>query len=121
MKMAAPDLDLLAPPARPKAACLRPPTEAERALLAQLRDAAAACASGGRFHDAAAREWRSMPINLRMVVVLLAGLGLDVADLETLAARSWREIPPTEQALLRGELRLAKKHFARLAALVARV
>lgn len=93
----------------------------ERQRLAELRDEYVRMASNGRFHDAASREWRAIPLLWRQVLVMLAGAGSDTDSLESLAARDWREMPVPERDALRLMVRSAKKHLGQLSALAARV
>ncbi|NMM75535.1 hypothetical protein B2J88_11855 [Rhodococcus sp. SRB_17] len=116
----APDLDLLARPA-PVRLATRPANDAERARLMGLRDEYVQLSSRGRYVDAAAREWRQLPISWRMSMLMMGGVGQDVDSLGTLALRDWHEMPPHEQAEVRGVVRGAKKHLLRLTALAARV
>lgn len=114
----APELDLLA---RPAAVVTRAPDAAERARIAGLRDVFVQLSSHGRYVDAAAREWRQLPISWRMAMLMMGGVGQDVDSLGTLAKRDWHEMPPHEQDEVRGVVRGAKKHLLRLTALAARV
>ncbi|GKS93206.1 hypothetical protein [Acidovorax sp. SUPP2825] len=117
----APDFDLLAKPPQVELppAVVAPPQVLQR--LVELRDEYVRGSSRGKFRDAASLEWRGLPIRWRMVLVMVAGIGLEVDELSTLASRDWQEMPPPEQDALRTEIRLAKKHFTRITALAARV
>ena len=67
------------------------------AKLRVLRDEFAA-----RTHDRAPVLWGRLPLELRTILLLLAGI--DAAahyELSALAARDWREFSPPEQALIR--------------------
>lgn len=119
--MLAPDLDLFAQPPQPEPVRRGPPSDDVRTRLLRLRDELVASSSNGRYNDAASREWRELPSNWRMALLLIAGIGDGVEDLGTLASRSWQEMPPPEQEKLRGVVRDAKKHLVRLVALAARV
>ena len=89
--------------------------------LAALRDEFVRIASDGRFVDSASREWRGIPMNLRMALVLMAGLGGKAESPAILAEREWREMPPPEREALRAMVRSAKRHLGGLTALAARV
>ena len=89
--------------------------------LAALRDEFVRIASDGRFVDSASREWRGIPMNWRMALVLMAGLGDEAESPASLASREWREMPPPEREALRAMVRSAKRHLGGLTALAARV
>ena len=89
--------------------------------LAALRDEFVRIATDGRFVDSASREWRGIPMNWRMALVLMAGLGDEAESPAILASREWREMPPPEREALRAMVRSAKRHLGRLTALAARV
>lgn len=89
--------------------------------LAALRDEFVRIATDGRFVDSASREWRGIPMNWRMALVLMAGLGDEAESPAILASREWREMPPPEREALRGMVRSAKRHLGGLTALAARV
>lgn len=89
--------------------------------LAALRDEFVRIATDGRFVDSASREWRGIPMNWRMAMVLMAGLGGKAESPAILAEREWREMPPPEREALRAMVRSAKRHLGGLTALAARV
>ena len=89
--------------------------------LAALRDEFVRIATDGQFVDSASREWRGIPMNLRMALVLMAGLGGKAESPAILASREWREMPPPEREALRAMVRSAKRHLGGLTALAARV
>ena len=89
--------------------------------LAALRDEFVRIATDGRFVDSASREWRGIPMNWRMALVLMAGLGGEAESPASLASREWREMPPPEREALRAMVRSAKRHLGGLTALAARV
>ena len=89
--------------------------------LAALRDEFVRIATDGQFVDSASREWRGIPMNWRMALVLMAGLGDEAESPASLASREWREMPPPEREALRGMVRSAKRHLGGLTALAARV
>lgn len=91
------------------------------ARLMELRDEFVQIATHGRFASAAAKEWRELPRTWRMTLLLVAGVGVDTHDLDTLAARAWQELPEPEQQEVRWVVRDAKRHLATLTALAARV
>lgn len=89
--------------------------------LMQLRDELTRKASFGRFADAAACEWRSLPRSWREDLLVLAGVGENMDALQQLAGRDWHEIPPPERMRISGVVRSAKRHITGLVALAARV
>ena len=89
--------------------------------LAALRDEFVRIATDGRFVDSASREWRGIPMNWRMALVLMAGLGDEAESPASLASREWREMPPPEREALQAMVRSAKRHLGGLTALAARV
>lgn len=93
----------------------------ELARLMTLRDEFVALATRGRFNDSASREWRRLPMNWRMALLLIAGIGQDHDNLADLAERDWLEMPPPERDELRSIVRSAKKHLGALYALAAKV
>lgn len=73
--------------------------------------------SAGRgYIDAENQEWMALPVRWRMALLLLCGVE---GDLPTLASRDIQSMPPPERGAIKSELRLAKRHFARLVALVS--
>lgn len=103
----------------------RQPAQGETlARLMELRDEFVVLASHGRFHDAASREWSTLPVELRMVLVLLAGVSgvrMDAHPLQALAVRDWHEMPPAERDAIRAAVRWGAPPLARLRALAARM
>lgn len=89
--------------------------------LMELRDEHVRIASKGRFVSAAAKEWRELHSTWRMVLLMVAGVGVDTDDLGTLATRAWQEMPEPEQQAVRWAVRDAKRNVAALVALAARV
>ncbi|WP_454536919.1 hypothetical protein [Diaphorobacter nitroreducens] len=71
--------------------------------------------------DSASREWRELPHNWRMALLMLAGVGLEVDDMSTLASRNWQEFPEPERIALKSTIRLGKHHLRRVTALAAKV
>jgi len=94
-----------------------------RKHLMKLRDEFVALATRGRFNDAASREWAALPLELRLVLLMLAGVGeVQVSPaLQALAVRAWNEVPPTEREAVRAVVRRGVPPLARLRALAARV
>lgn len=123
LRLVAPELDLLKPAQPTHRAQLQTRTlpEEHRAQLMKLRDEFVRRASRGRYADAAGCEWRELPSNWRMALLMLAGVGVDVADLDTLANREWLEMPQPERDALREVVRGARRHLGGLTALAARV
>ena len=120
LRLVAPDMDLLQAPEPPAAKPVPPPADVLKQLM-KLRDEMTHSASNGRFHDAAAREWRRLPVMWRVALLMIAGIGADVDNLYTLADRNWQEMPPPEREELRIVVRDAKRHLGQLTALAARV
>jgi len=120
LSLVAPEMDLLQT-AEPPAAKPVPPPADVLAKLTKLRDEMTHSASNGRFYDAAAREWRGLPVMWRVALLMIAGIGADVEHLYTLADRNWQELPPPEREELRTVVRDAKRHLGQLTALAARV
>ncbi|KQR50133.1 hypothetical protein [Acidovorax sp. Leaf160] len=89
--------------------------------LMRVRDEYAEIATRGRFKDAASREWGAIPLNWRMNLLLVAGIGVDADDLEALARRRWDLFSPHERNQLRMEIRTGKRALAHVVALAARV
>lgn len=89
--------------------------------LVALRDEFVQLASNGRFESAAAKEWRTLPRTWRMTLLLVAGLGVDTDDLDTLAVRDWQEMPEPEQREVRYVVREARRVLGQLTALAAQV
>ena len=89
--------------------------------LSVLSDEFTTQATGGRFNDSASREWKSIPLNWRSNLLLRAGVGTSLGELDVLASRNWAEMPPPEREAVRSALREAKQHFKGLVALTARV
>lgn len=89
--------------------------------LMELRDEFVRLASQGRYCGAASKEWRELPANWRMALLMLAGIGMDADDLETLASRDWREFPEPERRELQAVIRTGKRSLARVTALAAKV
>jgi hypothetical protein len=73
-----------------------------RARLSQLRDEIVSKVTGGRHTCARSREWAALPLELRMAVLLLAGVDGEVS---TLARRAWLEMPGPEREAVRGTMR----------------
>ena len=107
-------------PEPPAAKPVPPPADVLKQLM-KLRDEMTHSASNGRFHDAAAREWRRLPVMWRVALLMIVGIGADVDNLYTLADRNWQEMPPPEREELRSVVRDAKRHLGQLTALAARV
>ncbi|ATH13808.1 hypothetical protein CHL79_15940 [Delftia acidovorans] len=103
------------PPVAPEFAGLSP--EECRARLRMLKDDAVRRASNGRWSDAEAREWTSLHISTRMTAVLLAGIE---GEMEELAHREWRELPPPERTAIKAQLRYLADELAGLRSLTLR-
>lgn len=90
---------------------------AHLARLASLRDHFVHKATAGVWSDAETREWARVGDEQRVMLMLLAGID---GDLQALAKRAWREFTPPERQAIKGEIRVAKRVFAGLAALTSR-
>ena len=98
-------------------------TSRDEALLrlCELSDEYTTLATEGRFHDSASREWKGIPLNWRSNLLLRAGVGTGLEELDVLASRNWREMPPAERNAVATVLREAKQCFKGLVALTSRV
>ena len=72
--------------------------------------------SGQGYIDAENNEWHSMPVRIRMALLLLCGID---GDLDALALRDFQAMPPPERQAIKTEMRLAKRHFSGLVALTS--
>lgn len=88
-----------------------------RARLAELRDEIVSKVTGGRHICARSREWAALPLELRMAVLLLAGVDGEVS---TLARRAWLEMPGPEREAVRGTIRGFSRALGASPALVSR-
>lgn len=88
-----------------------------RARLSQLRDEIVSQMTGGRHVCARSREWAALPLELRMAVLLIAGVDGDVS---ALARRAWREMPGPEREAVRGTIRNFSRALGASPALVSR-
>lgn len=95
--------------------------EDQLSRLFDLRNEYVEVVSGGRYMDAASAEWKRLPLDWRVLLVMKAGMGSDHQSLESLAQRNWLEIPPPERDELRLQVRIAKTCFMKMFALIARV
>jgi hypothetical protein len=89
--------------------------------LVALRDEFVELASKGRYTDALSREWRELPHNWRMALLMVAGIGTNVDSLSTLASRSWNEFPEPERIAVRVVIRTGKRHLGGITALASKV
>ena len=90
-----------------------PPSNEERAKLWSLRKDYRK-KQGHGYIDAENHEWHSMPVRIRMALLLLCGVD---GDLDALALRDFQAMPPPERQAIKTEMRLAKRHFSGLVAL----
>lgn len=86
--------------------------------LAALADELRSQAGSDRYINAAGHEWTKLPKRWRMVLLLVAEVGGDDAELATLAARSWREMPPLERFALQFACRHGRTALGRLKNLI---
>ena len=86
-----------------------PPSNEVRAKLYSLRKDFRR-KSGHGYIDAENSEWHALPVNVRIALLLRAGVD---GDLDALALRDFQAIPPPERAAIKTEVRLDKRHFAR--------
>lgn len=103
------------PPVAPEFAGLSP--DECRARLRMLKDDAVRRASNGRWSDAEAREWSGLHVGTRMAALLLAGIE---GEMEELALREWRELPPPERAAIKAQVRYLADEMAGLRSLTLR-
>lgn len=82
----------------------------------ELRKEFAARADTRQWSNAEDREWKSIPAEWRMALLLLAGVD---GDLGSLANRDFQRMPLPERAAVKSEVRLAGRLFARLRALAS--
>jgi hypothetical protein len=88
-----------------------------RQRLRTLQDEACHRASSGRLSTAESREWTAMPVHFRMAMILLAGLD---GEIEDLAQRDWREMPPPERDAIRRQIRALRAALSQVPALAMR-
>ncbi|WEM00707.1 hypothetical protein [Delftia tsuruhatensis] len=88
-----------------------------RTRLRELQREAAQRASNGRSGSAESREWAGLASHYRMALVLLAGID---GEIEELALRDWREMPPPERDAIRRQIRALRTCLLPLRALALR-
>lgn len=88
-----------------------------RIRLRDLQREAAQRASNGRSGSAESREWAGLASHYRMALVLLAGID---GEIEELALRDWREMPPPERDAIRRQIRALRSCLLPLRALALR-
>jgi len=71
----------------------------------------------GRCGSAESREWAGLASHYRMALVLLAGID---GEIEELALRDWREMPPPERDAIRRQIRALRSCLLPLRALALR-
>lgn len=111
-------------PIAPVAPAASAPAPAQGEVLERLmalRDELVQRSSQGRYIDAASREWHALPIRWRMVLLMVAGVGVDAADLDQLASRHWHEFPEPERAQVKAVIRDGRQHLRGVVALAAKV
>ncbi|WP_047218339.1 hypothetical protein [Delftia lacustris] len=104
------------PPALPEA-YQRLSVQDCRIRLRELQREAAQRASNGRSGSAESREWAGLASHYRMALVLLAGID---GEIEELALRDWREMPPPERDAIRRQIRALRTCLLPLRALALR-
>ncbi|OJX21467.1 MAG: hypothetical protein BGO79_24410 [Delftia sp. 67-8] len=104
------------PPALPEA-YQRLSVQDCRIRLRELQREAAQRASNGRSGSAESREWAGLASHYRMALVLLAGID---GEIEELALRDWREMPPPERDAIRRQIRALRSCLLPLRALALR-
>lgn len=119
--------DAPAPEYRPEYRPVNPPALPEayqrlsvqdcRIRLRELQREAAQRASNGRSGSAESREWAGLASHYRMALVLLAGID---GEIEELALRDWREMPPPERDAIRRQIRALRTCLLPLRALALR-
>lgn len=88
-----------------------------RTRLRELQREAAQRASNGRSGSAESREWAGLASHYRMALVLLSGID---GEIEELALRDWREMPPPERDAIRRQIRALRTCLLPLRALALR-
>lgn len=88
-----------------------------RIRLRELQREAAQRASNGRSGSAESREWAGLASHYRMALVLLSGID---GEIEELALRDWREMPPPERDAIRRQIRALRTCLLPLRALALR-
>lgn len=86
-----------------------------RKKLHKLRDEFALRAAQSRFADADALEWARLSDETKMLLLLAAGAD---GELRALAGRDWNELPDTERAAVRVQVRALRAELTPLYALV---
>lgn len=112
----APEYRPVDPPALPEA-YQRLSVRDCRIRLRELQREAAQRASNGRSGSAESREWAGLPSHYRMALVLLSGID---GEIEELALRDWREMPPPERDAIRRQIRALRTCLLPLRALALR-
>lgn len=85
--------------------------------LHALRDEFVRLSTGGRWHDAASKEWAGVSQDHRVFIMLLAGMD---GDLDVLAGRAWREFTPPEREAISAQIRSTRRAFSHVTALCSR-
>lgn len=104
------------PPALPEAYQRLSVQDCRTRLRELQREAAQRCANG-RSGSAESREWAGLASHYRMALVLLAGID---GEIEELALRDWREMPPPERDAIRRQIRALRTCLLPLRALALR-
>jgi hypothetical protein len=82
-----------------------------------LRDEFVRLSTGGRWHDAASKEWAGVSRDHRVFIMLLAGMD---GDLDVLAGRAWREFTPPEREAISAQIRSTRRAFSAVTAICSR-
>lgn len=93
------------------------PVRRARERLYQLSDEISRDLTRRRHACARSREWALIPLELRMALLMMAGID---GDLSSLSRRSWPEFTPAEKLAVQVALRLVHSGLSRTFALRGR-
>lgn len=71
----------------------------------------------GRWSDAESLEWYAMDLEIRVCLLILAGVGDDFGELSALADRAWLEMPPPERDAIKQKVRAMRGAMAKVCSL----
>lgn len=113
---------------KPKELALTPVALRTLKSLRSMRDNILEESSGGLFKDVESREWKELPIEWRMLFLLLGGVGKEddvdallAARLKPLATRNWREIPVPERQAIKSIIRTGRDRVLKLSMLASHI
>lgn len=90
-----------------------------RAQFDGLKDFFIHKASNGLYAGAQDAEWARVPLNWRITLMMLGGIG-EMDSIDYLAGRSWQELPPREREAVKFAAREGKRILGGLRALTLR-